>query len=58
MTTNTMLGSNKNRGKHGSRECVYGCCKDAVWRDKPRSRRILRRREKQVWRYSQDATTP
>jgi hypothetical protein len=45
-----MLGSRRNRMRHGALECVYGCCRTGVTGDKTKTRRLYRRRESQVWK--------
>ena len=42
-----MLGSRRNRCRHGAKECVFGCCRD---RDKKGVRRVIRTREKRQFR--------
>lgn len=45
-----MLGNRRNRQRHGAIECLYGCCRGLVTGDKSKTNRILRRREKNVWK--------
>lgn len=45
-----MLGNRRNRQRHGALECQYGCCRSLVTGDKSKTKRILRRREKNAWK--------